>query len=128
VQRNVDIGGGAVINIPPDPDVYPHDIEIPRDAIAHTLEHAGVFLGWNCEDGDQACMDVVTEIEDLVNDRIDNNDNRVVMSKSLDLPVGTMAVASWTRVLNFAYGDYDEDAVRDFIGTHSCRFDPEGFC
>jgi hypothetical protein len=64
----------------------------------------------------------------LANDRIDNHDDRVAMSKNLDLPVGTMAVASWTRVLNFAYADYDEDAVRDFISTHSCRFDPEGFC
>jgi len=45
VQRNVDLGGGLMINIPPDPDVYPHDIEIPRDSIPHILEHAGVFVG-----------------------------------------------------------------------------------
>jgi hypothetical protein len=128
VQRNVDIGGGLVINIPPDPDVYPRDVEIPRDAIAHTLEHAGVFVGWNCEVGDTACTDVVTELEDLVNSRIDNNDDRVVMSIDLDLPVGTIGISSWTRVMNFPFAEYDEDAVTDFISTHSCRFDPEGFC
>lgn len=128
VQRDVDIGGGLIINIPPDPDVYPHDVEIPRDAIAHGLEHAGVYVGWNCADGDQACMDVVTQIEDLVNRRIDNNDDRVAMSISRDLPEGTIGLASWTRVMTFPYAEYDENAVEDFIGTHSCRFDPEGFC
>jgi hypothetical protein len=128
VQRNIDIGGGAVINIPPDPDVYPHDVEIPRDAIAHALEHAGVFVGWHCADGDQPCMDTVQEVEDLVNSRIDNNDNRVIMSIYRDLPEGTIAVASWTRVLSVPYADYDKAAFTDFISTHSCRFDPEGFC
>lgn len=128
VQRNVDLGNGAIINIPADPDVYPHDVEMPRDSIAHILEHAGVFVGWNCEDGDQACLDVVQQVEDLVNDRIDNNDNRVVMSINQDLPIGTFAAASWTRVMTFPFSEYDENAVEDFIGTHSCRFDPEGFC
>ncbi len=128
VQRGVDIGNGAIINIPPDPDVYPHDVEIPRDAIAHSLEHAGVYIGWNCAEGDQACLDVVQEAEDLANSRIDNNDNRVIMSINLDMPVGTIAVASWTRLLSVPYTEYDENAFTDFISTHSCRFDPEGFC
>jgi hypothetical protein len=128
VQRAVDIGGGKIINIPPDPDVYPHDVEVPRDSIAHILEHAGVFVGWNCAEGDQACLDVVTQIEDLVNSRIDNNDNRVVMSIDLDLPVGTIGAAAWTRVLNMKYEEYDESLLKDFIATHSCRFDPENIC
>ena len=128
VQRNIDIGGGKIINIPPDPDVYPHDVEIPRDAIPHALEHAGLYIGWNCEEGDQACLDVVQQIEDVANSRIDNNDNRIIMSIDLDLPVGTIGLAGWTRVMNFAYADYDEAAVTDFISTYSCRFDPEGFC
>jgi hypothetical protein len=128
VQRNVDVGGGLVINIPPDPDVYPHDVEIPRDAIPHILEHAGVYVGWNCAEGDQACLDTVQQVEDLVNQRIDNNDDRVVMSINKDLPEGTIGLASWTRTMVFPYAEYSEDAVRDFISTHSCRFDPEGFC
>jgi hypothetical protein len=128
VQRNVDIGGGLVVNIPPDPDVYPHDVEIPRDAIPHILEHAGVYVGWNCAEGDQACLDTVQQVEDLVNQRIDNNDDRVVMSIYKDLPEGTIGLASWTRTMVFPYAEYVEDAVADFVGTHSCRFDPEGFC
>jgi hypothetical protein len=63
-----------------------------------------------------------------VNARIDNHSDRVVMSINKDLPVGTVGLSSWTRTLNFAYADYSEQAVTDFIGTHSCRFDPEGFC
>ncbi len=128
VERNVDIGGGRIINIPPDPDVYPHDVEIPRDAIPHILEHSGVFVGHNCADGDAACEEVVRRIEDVVNERIDNFDDRVVMARDTDLPVGEMGLSAWTRVMNFRYQDYDEEGVMEFIATHSCRYDPEGFC
>jgi hypothetical protein len=128
VQRGADVGNGNRINIPPDPDVYPSDVEVPRDAIAHILEHAGVFVGYNCAEGDDACQRVVDELTDLVNDRINNNDDRVVMARDSDLPVGTVAAASWTRVLNVNYQDFDAGQFRDFIGTNACRFDPEGFC
>lgn len=128
VQRGIEVQPGVVYNIPPDPNVYDPDIEIPRDAIPHLLEHAGVFVGYNCEDGDQACQEVVERLSDLVDDRIENHDDRVVLARDTDLPVGTIGASSWTRVLNMRYEDYDEDAVRDFIGTHSCRFDPEGIC
>ena len=128
VQRNVDIGGGRIINLPPDPDVYPADIEIPRDAIPHILEHAGVFVGYHCDDGDSACEDVVQQLADVVNERLDENGDRVVMARDTDLPVGEIGLAAWTRVLNLRYEDYDEDAIVEFIATHSCRFDPEGFC
>ncbi len=128
VQQNVDVGNGNIIKIPPDPDVYPSDVEIPRDAIAHALEHAGVFLGYNCKQGDTACDDVVNQIKDLVNDRIDNNDDRVTMAHDNDLIEGTIGISSWTRVYVFNYQDYDKDAVEQFIAKNSCRFDPEGFC
>ncbi len=129
VQRNVDVtGNGTFMNIPADPDVYPDDIVTPREAVAHILEHAGVFVGWNCADGDTACMEVVDELKDLVNDRIDNHDNRVVMARDPDLPVGEIGLAAWTRVLNVTYQEFDKDEAERFIGEHSCRFDPEGFC
>jgi hypothetical protein len=128
VQRQVDLGNGAIINIPGDAEVYPPDVIFPREAIAHFLEHAGVFVGYHCEDGDQACLDVVSDLEGLVNDRIDNHNDRVQLANDPDLPVGEIGVAAWTRVMNFPYADYDEDAVEDFIGTHSCRFDPENIC
>ncbi len=130
VQRNVDVGGGKIINIPADPDVYPPGVEIPRDAIPHILEHAGVFVGYNCRDGDNDCQAVVDQLTSLVNDRIDNHDNRVVMAHDSDLPEGTIGLSSWTRVLDFPYTDWDKqkDTVSSFISKHSCRFDPEGFC
>jgi hypothetical protein len=128
VQRNVDVGGGVRINIPADPNVYPPDVIIPREAIAHGLEHAGVFVGYNCDDGDAACQGVVDQLTDLVNDRIDNFSDRVAMANDPDLPEGEIGVSSWTRVMNVKYQDYDEKEVERFIDKHSCRFDPEGFC
>lgn len=130
VQRNVDVGGGNIMNIPADPDVYPDDLETPRDAIAHILEHAGVFVGWNCQSGDIACTVVIQELKDLANDRISNSDNRVVMAHDSDLPEGTIGMSSWTRLLDFPYTDWDQqkDTVEQFMAKNSCRFDPEGFC
>ena len=128
VFSSVDLGDGISIRIPPDPDTYPDDVAIPREAIPHILEHAGVFVGYNCAEGDEACAGVVEDLTDLVDDRIDNHNERVVMARFPDLPEGSIGLSSWTRVLNMPTDEYDEDAVRDFIDTHNCRFDPEGFC
>ncbi len=131
VQRNVDVGGGNIMNIPADPDVYPDDVETPRDAIAHILEHSGVFVGWNCKSGDTACTDVVQKLKDLVNDRISNYSNRVVMAHDSDLPEGTIGVSSWTRVLDFPASEWAQQKalVQKFIATNSCRVNWEpGFC
>lgn len=127
-QRNVDLGNGAIVNIPPDPDVYPSDVQVPREAIAHILEHAGVFVGYNCESGNTECEDAVADLEDLVNDRIDNHDDRVIMANDSDLVPNTIGVASWTRVYNVSAADYDRDAIEEFIGDNSCRIDWEGLC
>ncbi len=130
VQRNVDVGGGSIMNIPADPNVYPDDLETPRDAIAHILEHAGVFVGWNCKSGDTACTDAVQKLKDLANNRIDNHDNRIVLAHDRDLPEGTIGMSSWTRVLNFPASEWDQqkDLAEKFMAKNSCRFDPEGFC
>jgi hypothetical protein len=128
VQRAADLGNGITVNIPADPDTYDADVHMPRESIAHILEHSGVFVGYHCADGDSACLDVVSRLEGLVDDRIDNHDDRVVMANFPDLPEGEIGLSSWTRAMNFRYQDYDENEVERFISTHSCRFDPEGFC
>lgn len=128
VARNVDVGDGALVDIPPAPDVYPSDVVIPREAIPHLLEHAGVFVGYNCAEGDDACQAVVDELTDVINDRLDNHNDRVVLARDPDLPVGEIGMSSWTRFDRFPYTEYDEGRVEDFVGTHACRFDPEGFC
>jgi hypothetical protein len=128
VQQNVDVGGGNLIKIPPDPDVYPSDIQIPRDAIPHILEHAGVFIGYHCADGDDACQKVVDDMTDVVNDRIDNHKERLVMANDSDLPEGTIGLSSWNRVEDFDYKDYTRDRVVTFVSKNSCRVDFEGFC
>lgn len=127
VQNNVDVGNGIVIKIPPDPDIYPPSVEVPRDSIAHILEHAGVFLGYNCADGDSACNDVVEQVKSLVTDRIGAGD-RIVMAHDNDLVPGTIGMSSWTRVYDFRYQDYDAKETQRFLDKNSCRYDPEGFC
>ena len=127
-QRNATLASGRQINIPPDPDVYPSTVEIPREAIPHILEHAGVFVGYNCRDDDDACDGVIRSVTRIVNDRIDNQNDRVVMARDSDLPAGTIGLSSWTRVETFPYEDFSQDRVIAFIDTHSCRYDPEGFC
>lgn len=130
VQRAVDVGGGNIMNIPAEPNVYPDDLETPRDAIPHILEHAGLFVGWNCKSGDTACTDVVQQLKDMANNRIDNHDDRIVLAHDRDLPEGTIGLSSWTRVLNVPYVEWDQQkgAVERFMAKNSCRFDPEGFC
>ena len=127
-QRSAEVAPGVFVEIPPQNLVLPDDVELPRDAIPHVLEHAGVFIGWHCGEGDQACLDVVQQLRDLTEDRIENHDNRVVMGIDSDLPLGEIGIASWTRVLNVKASEIDMDEVRRFISTHSCRYDPEGFC
>ncbi len=128
VQNNVDIGGGNVIKIPPDPDVYPAGVEIPRDSIAHILEHAGVFLGYNCASNDLECDSVVQDITQLATDRLQNGGDRIVMAHDSDLVPGTIGMSSWTRAYVFKYQAYDAKEVQRFMDKNSCRYDPEGFC
>ena len=128
VQRNKEISPGVFTNIPPDPDVYPPDIDAPREAVAHVAEHAGIFVGYNCPDGDQACDDVVAQLADVVNNRIDNHDDRVTMMYFSDLPEGQIGLVSITRWDRFDYSEFDEDRVEDFIADNACRYDTEGFC
>ena len=127
VARNVDVGGGKTLNIPPDIDVYPDDVEVPRDAIPHILEHAGVFVGWNCGANDSDCRAFVEHVKGVVNDRI-RDDNRVVMAHDNDLPEGEIGMSAWTRVDRASYKDFTDDRTTKFIKAQSCRFDPEGFC
>ncbi len=127
VQNNVDVGNGVVIKLPPDPDIYPPGVVIPRDAIPHIIEHAGVFVGYNCGANDDACDAVVERITALVEDRLESGD-RIVMAYDDDLVPGTIGLSSWTRVYVFNSEDYDAAEARRFMDVNSCRFDPEGFC
>ena len=114
---------GEIINLPPDPGIYA--FEIPREAIPHLQEHAGVFVGYNCVSTD--CFDAVEQLRSLVEDQLSLG-ARVVMAPDCDLDDDTIALAAWTRIDALPASDYDDDRARAFIEAHSCRFDPEGFC
>ncbi|MEX2247961.1 MAG: DUF3105 domain-containing protein [Dehalococcoidia bacterium] len=123
VQRDIELPDGHRVNIPPDPGNY--DFPIPREAIPHIQEHAGVYVGFNC--ASTACEDAVDEVERLVGQALEEG-QRVVMSPDPDLDADTIALASWTRVDSFPASDYEQTRVGRFIEAHSCRFDPERFC
>jgi hypothetical protein len=123
VQRGAQIADGVVTLLPPDPGVY--DFDLPREAVPHIQEHAGVFVGYNCASDE--CRTAVLALERVVIQELGNG-ARVVMSAFSDLPPDTIGLASWTRVDTFAAAEYDELRVGRFIRAHSCRFDPEGFC
>ena len=123
VQKNAVLPGGHRINIPPDPGVY--DFAIPREAIPHLEEHAGVYVGYSC--ASEACAKTIERLKDLVTQEISLG-ARVVLSPDDDLDSDTIGIAAWTRVDRFASSDYTDERIRTFIKAHSCRFDPEAFC
>jgi hypothetical protein len=123
VENLVALPDGHHVRIPPDPGVY--DFAIPREAVPHIEEHAGVYLGYNCASDD--CRQTADRIKDLVTQEVSLG-ARVVMSPDPDLDPDSVGIAAWTRVDNFAISDYTDARVRQFIKAHSCRFDPEGFC
>lgn len=123
VQQNLQLEGGARVDLPPSPGVY--NFEFPREMIPHHQEHAGVFVGYNCSS--EACFEAVEDATAVVQQQLSLG-ARVVFAPFSDLDEDTFGLASWTRVDAFAAGDYDDERVRAFIQAHSCRFDPEGFC
>lgn len=122
VARNV-LVDGAIINLPPEPGIYA--VEIPREAIPHLQEHAGVYAGYNC--GSEACDAAVEQMRTLVKQELSLG-ARVIMSPDSDLAEDTIGLASWTRFDTFDAEQYTDGRARSFIKAHSCRFDPEGFC
>jgi len=123
VQGPVLLADGHAIKIPPDPGVY--GFAIPREAIPHIEEHAGLYVGYRCTS--DACATTIERLKSLVTQELSLG-ARVVMSPDPDLDNDTIGIAGWTRVDNFASSDYTDARVRAFIKAHSCRFDPELFC
>lgn len=123
VQGTVLLEGNHRLRIPPDPGIY--DFTVPREAIPHIEEHAGVYVGYRC--ASDSCNTTVERLKSLV-EQEDSLGARVVMSPDPDLDDDTIGVAAWTRIDTFNAGEYSDDRVRSFIKAHSCRFDPELFC
>lgn len=123
VQQMVQLPDGTLMNIPPDPGIF--NVAVPREAIPHIEEHAGVYIGYNCATA--VCNEVVRRLHTVVEEALSQG-KRVVMSPDPDLDAETIGLASWTRFDVFGIGNFSEQRVRRFIEVHSCRYDPEGFC
>jgi hypothetical protein len=128
MDAKAEVVPGVIMNLPPDPNVYPRDVAIPREPLVHAIEHSALFVGYNCAADDQACWDVVTQLESIGNKRIDNNDDRVVVGRFSDLPLGQIGLSSWTRYDRFPYQEFTQERVVRFISKNSCRVDLEKFC
>ena len=107
VESLVVLPGGHRLKIPPDPGVY--DFAIPREAIPHVEEHAGVYVGYRCE-GD-ACGDVLERLKTVVSQELSLGE-RVVLSPDPDLEPDTIGLAAWTRVDVF---DGSTTAMRESV-------------
>jgi hypothetical protein len=100
VQNLVPLPDGHRLKIPPDPGVY--DFAIPREAIPHIEEHAGVYVGYNCAGDD--CRATVERLKDVVTQEVSLG-ARVVMSPDPDLDPDSIGIAAWTRVDDFPAAD-----------------------
>jgi len=122
VQR-IRLSDGRLLNLPPDPGIY--NFVIPREAIPHIEEHAGVYAGYSCSSS--RCNAAVERLIALAKAQISNG-ARVIVSPDTDLADNTIALVAWTRIDSFSAADYSDDRALAFIKAHSCRFDPEGKC
>lgn len=122
VQR-IRLSDGRLLNLPPDPGVY--NFVVPREAIPHIEEHAGVYAGYSC--ASSRCSAAVERLVALAKEQISIG-ARVIVSPDPDLADNTIALVAWTRIDSFPAADYSDERARAFIKAHSCRFDPEGKC
>ena len=123
VTQDLELPSGDVVDVPPDPGIY--SFEIPREAIPHIEEHAGVFVGYHC--ASDACEQIAEDLALVVEGLLDEG-KRVVMAPDSDLAEDTIGLASWTRVDVMSLAEYSRQRVSDFVEAHSCRYDPERFC
>jgi hypothetical protein len=123
VLNGVRLPGGQTVRIPPDPGIYGY--AFPKEAIPHIEEHAGVFVGYDCVSA--GCEEVVDVIRIIVEERLAEGD-RLVMAPYADLPDERIGLAAWTRYTVFTPTEFNEDRIREFIATHSCRVDYENLC
>lgn len=127
-EQAVDVGGGVLMNIPPEPGLYRRGTKIPRDAIPALLERGGVYVGYNCGGNELECLGVVESLSSVVQELVYDEGLPVVMAEDSDLPPHYVALASWTRVYEYPYALYSLELSRRFIVVHACRFDPDGAC
>jgi len=106
------------------PMVRPGIYTQPRvpENIGHNYEHGGVWILYNCPDG---CEEDVTILTDIVNTSIDKG-RPVALAPYPPLDT-KFTVSAWRHLLEFDALDSEAiDTIENFIGRHACRFNPEG--
>ena len=84
------------------------------------MEHTGIVVWYNTTD-----QEILDDLRDFAED---NSRLFLVVSAFPEMEEETIAITAWWRRLIMSVDDYDRDKLKDFLNTHECRFDPEGFC
>jgi hypothetical protein len=99
---------------------------LPPEAVAHFLEHAGVWVLYTCPSG---CEEVVQGLQRIVTAEVARG-RPVALAPyaAREQPKQRINLVAWQYLL--ALDEFDETAVTQFIAAHACRYNPEGgpFC
>ena len=90
------------------------------ESLVHNMEHTGVIVWYNTTD-----QEILDDLRDFAED---NSRLFIVVTPFPEMAEETVAITAWSRRLIMSVDDYDRDNLQDFLDTHECRFDPEGFC
>ena len=90
------------------------------ESLNHNMEHAGIVVWYNTTD--QAVLDDLRDFAE------DNRTRFLVVTPFPEMEEETVAITGWSRIDKFPVSEYGTERLEDFLDTHECRFDPEGFC
>ena len=68
---------------------------VPQENLIHNMEHGGVTIWYNCDDG---CKEVVDDLTDLVNKERDGGNALLLTAPYPEVEPDTVAITSWTRL------------------------------
>ncbi len=88
-----------------------YDQILPDEVLIHNLEHGGIGLHYDCDDG---CPELVQALDDIV----PRNPSQFIMSPYPRLPQ-KIAITSWRHHLYL--DEFDEDLIRRFIDEYQDR-------
>lgn len=88
-----------------------HDQELPDEVLIHNLEHGGIGLHYDCEDGCPALMQALDDI-------MPRNPSQFIMSPYPRMPQ-KIAITAWRHHLYL--DEFDEDLILQFIDEYQDR-------
>ncbi len=88
-----------------------YETVIPDEILIHNLEHGGIGLHYNCEDG---CPEIVQQLDDI----LPRNPAQYIMSPYPGME-SNIAITAWRHHLFL--DEFDEELIRQFIDEYKDR-------